>query len=684
MLGISSAQEAVTVSCADVLDNGNVTVWWTPPSDTVDFQKYEIYFSPDGSDFYIVGVNFDVTRNHFDHIDEPMANLGSRWYYIRSIYEDGAVDSDTIQTIFLQILVSDDDNEASLYWNSLSDPLPGGSSDWYHIFLQNESEEWVLIDSAQSEPFKYKVFECDIWIDFRVVLVNENGCESNSNIAGNQFKDITLPDKPVFDSVSINYINDIPRIVLGWETTVSQDVVGYILYRQQGIQFFEFDTVYGINTTFYIDTLVPACDTVFTYAMASIDSCGNKSPGTFLNPLKNIRLYDVIYDPCMLEATISFEPFIDYEADSISFELVGNSINGFQQNVKKLNGLNSDEINNRSPGEIITVIDEDLRIGRIYEYYIREIVYKNGSYYTTSSCIKSIYAYGYDKPTHSYLANASILVNNHARLTIAFDTVVLNSNLEVWRSDPNEELMSNYLMTISTDTLQKEPFSITDTSANGLLGSYLYSIRVMDSCNKLVLQSNVLKTMHLSVFIKDNDHNMLQWNRFEGWIAGVSKYYIYRMESTIEPTTPIDSVLWYDNEYTDDISGLDSSVGNLVYWVQAEERDGNDFGFKEKSNSNRAQVIPESDIYFPNAFKPGGELDNVFKPIFRFLNGSNYLFQIYNRWGQLIFETTDPYEGWDGTYNGSFVMQGTYIYKFQYLDVYGDSFNQQGTVTVIY
>jgi hypothetical protein len=50
----------------------------------------------------------------------------------------------------------------------------------------------------------------------------------------------------------------------------------------------------------------------------------------------------------------------------------------------------------------------------------------------------------------------------------------------------------------------------------------------------------------------------------------------------------------------------------------------------------------------------------------------------------LIYETTDPYEGWDGTSNGSYVTQGTYIYKFQYLDVYGDSFNQQGTVTVIY
>ncbi|PLW98602.1 MAG: hypothetical protein C0591_04130, partial [Marinilabiliales bacterium] len=132
-----------------------------------------------------------------------------------------------------------------------------------------------------------------------------------------------------------------------------------------------------------------------------------------------------------------------------------------------------------------------------------------------------------------------------------------------------------------------------------------------------------------------------------------------------------------------DISSLNSSAENLLYWVQAVERDGNEYGFKEISHSNRAIVIPESDIFFPNAFKPGGT-EEFFKPIFRFLGGSNYLFQIYNRWGQLIYQTTDPYSGWDGTYKGTYVAQGTYIYKFQYLDVYGDSFHQQGTVTVIY
>ena len=65
-----------------------------------------------------------------------------------------------------------------------------------------------------------------------------------------------------------------------------------------------------------------------------------------------------------------------------------------------------------------------------------------------------------------------------------------------------------------------------------------------------------------------------------------------------------------------------------------------------------------------------------------------YLLQVYNRWGQLIFETENPSEGWDGTYNGEPVSMGTYAWKsvFQGFDVGdtpGTEFKYNGTVTLI-
>jgi gliding motility-associated-like protein len=674
------SQQNPTLTCLDVDENGDVTVHWLPPSAPAELKSYDIFYN-NGTGYVQLG-STAAGQLSFTHTG-AQADAQSQFYYVEAVYPTASYASETIQTIFLQVAVSPDFDEATLYWNSPSSPFPEGSNSLYFIYMEDNSDNWIIIDSIAAEPYKKKVYVCDDWVNFMVVLSNINGCVSRSNIGGEQFKDIILPEKPIFDSVSINYFNNIPRIVLGWQASSSEDAIGYILYRQQDISFFEFDTVYNINTTFYIDTLVQACDTIHTYAIAAIDSCGNKSPGTFSNALQNIRIYDVVYDPCMLEAIITFEPFIDYEADSITFELVGNSSAGFRQ-VKKMNTvLYQENLSSlRSANDIITVIDDDLRVGRVYDYYIREKVFKGNNYYTTSSCIKSIYAYGYEKPTYSYFVNADVLPNNQVELTIDYDTVIKNSFLQVWRSDPGEEFL-NYLTAISVDTLTDNPISMTDITADGSQGFYLYGIKILDSCSKKVLESNRLKTMGLSVVVKDRDHNWLRWNRFEGWKAGVAKYYIYRKDGNLEPTAPVDSVYWYENEYIDDISNLNSAVENLVYWVQAVERDGNDFGFKEISHSNRAVVIPESDIFFPNAFKPGGT-EEFFKPIFRFLGGSNYLFQIYNRWGQLIFETTDPYSGWDGTYKGLYVVQGTYIFKFQYLDVYSDSFHQQGTVTVFY
>ena len=40
--------------------------------------------------------------------------------------------------------------------------------------------------------------------------------------------------------------------------------------------------------------------------------------------------------------------------------------------------------------------------------------------------------------------------------------------------------------------------------------------------------------------------------------------------------------------------------------------------------------------------------------------------KIYNRWGQILFESYDSSEGWDGTYNGVLVKDGTYGYTLRY------------------
>jgi gliding motility-associated-like protein len=90
-------------------------------------------------------------------------------------------------------------------------------------------------------------------------------------------------------------------------------------------------------------------------------------------------------------------------------------------------------------------------------------------------------------------------------------------------------------------------------------------------------------------------------------------------------------------------------------------------------------------MFVPNSFSMDGNgLNDEFKPVLTLPDLiTKYLFQIYNRWGQLIFETNSQYDAWDGTYRGEKVQFGTYIWKIQYSDAKGNPVEGVGHVNVI-
>ena len=73
-------------------------------------------------------------------------------------------------------------------------------------------------------------------------------------------------------------------------------------------------------------------------------------------------------------------------------------------------------------------------------------------------------------------------------------------------------------------------------------------------------------------------------------------------------------------------------------------------------------------LYAPNSFTPDGNiLNDIWVPVFSSPQYvQRYNLDIYNRWGERVFETTDLNQGWDATYNGSPVQDGTYIWKINF------------------
>jgi gliding motility-associated-like protein len=89
-------------------------------------------------------------------------------------------------------------------------------------------------------------------------------------------------------------------------------------------------------------------------------------------------------------------------------------------------------------------------------------------------------------------------------------------------------------------------------------------------------------------------------------------------------------------------------------------------------------------LTFPNAFSPNDDtINDTFKPK-QYQNIEEFHAYIFNRWGQKLYEWDDvAAEGWDGTYNGKPVKQGTYFILVKARGTDGQNFNIRKDVNLL-
>jgi len=668
-----AVSDPVQLNCTVVNADGSVTLSWENPADLSNFFAYDIYHSS-GSTYSKIASVTTVT-NSFTH-NITQGNTAQQFYFVK-IVDNSSIfyDSDTLGTIYLQLDNNDPDfNKADLYFTKVSVPSPTGTLGNYNIYWDYPDGSWNLIDNTNESPFAKDVIVCYDTINFKVELENQSGCKSVSNTVGNWFKDVDYPEATVFDSVSINNNSE---TVFGWQPSPSGDVVGYILYDYIGSGF-SFDTVWGINNTFYVDSRFDACNESHQYAIAAIDSCGNKSEGSFLKPLQPVLLYNIGYNICAQQDTLVWEQYINATPD-IEHYLIWRSENGIDFEI--IDTVAAQPAPNPPSGiqaDQMWFIDEGIDPGISYIYYVQAVF----GAFTSSSCKKTVDSYTYRVPQHIYFANADVLPSDEIELTLDVDTSVYSCIWELYRFDPLNNTEEAFSIT-ERSNLDGFPLSAIDSDVEPKNTSYNYYALVYDSCGiKRLDQSNTLTTIHLSGSKPDEPTNRLEWNAFEGWETTVEKYFIYRQSGMESSFTLLDSVDGQTFEYDDLIDPEQASDGKFSYFVEAKQSAGGIYNYRALSRSNIFDLFFDSEIFFPNAFRPGGT-NSSFKPLFTYFSGSDYLLQIYNRWGQLVFETTDSEEGWNGTVEGKTQSSGLFVYRLTYKNIHNLSIEKKGTVVLV-
>ncbi len=658
------ALNSPVLHCISVNNNGSISLNWVIPSDVSGFNSYHIYRSNSSSGPFIK-IDSISNLNQLTYNDINInANLQTYYYYISSKSNQNIFSqpSDTLQSILLTV-TNTGTGIASLNWNPIRIPLLSSSSNKYILFRKNGSFNlWSKIDSTFLLNYSDTINVCHDTVYYRVEIEDLSGCKSVSSVDKKLFEDVIAPVTNGIDTVSVDIVTG--KVKIGWQPSPSNDVMGYIICH--GTPCIALDTVWGKLSSSYTDILFNPCNSAQGYRIAVFDTCFNTS---LFSNIHNTIYLTSIYSKCENKITLNWTPYINMNP----------TINGYKVLMSK-NGSPYNAIATLSNSSLSYVVD-NLDDSTNYCFYIQ--AFETSTNKTSSSCIKCYSIIKSLNPTVLYIRSVSVTGENQIEVKILTDPTHFIQGYHLFRSENSSGVYSQIAAIPYTNLAD---FSFNDFKVNTSLNSYNYKITSIDSCGNIGITSNTAHSILLQGKTYDSYTNELNWSDYGDWAGDVEGYYVYRAVNGIFNSNPIaviaPSVPGAFYQYLDDVKDFISGNGKFSYFVQAKEQVNTTYNFVEQSNSNIIEIVQKPDMYIPNAFSPEG-VNKIFKPVAVFLSNENYIFQIYNRFGQMIFETNNPDVGWDGKYLNENVKQGVYFYLLRYSLPNQTIIQRKGSVTVI-
>ncbi|MBK7108243.1 MAG: gliding motility-associated C-terminal domain-containing protein [Bacteroidetes bacterium] len=140
---------------------------------------------------------------------------------------------------------------------------------------------------------------------------------------------------------------------------------------------------------------------------------------------------------------------------------------------------------------------------------------------------------------------------------------------------------------------------------------------------------------------------------------------------------------WQPTEYLSCSDCADALTNPAIPFIQYTNTVSNENGCEVVCTYNiTVNNLPE-EIFMPNSFTPNGDgINDVFMISQKFIQLQSFL--IYDRWGEMMFNTENVFDGWDGTYENQKVNSGVYMYIIKYSLPGNDGIKiKRGNVTVL-
>lgn len=200
------------------------------------------------------------------------------------------------------------------------------------------------------------------------------------------------------------------------------------------------------------------------------------------------------------------------------------------------------------------------------------------------------------------------------------------------------------------------------------------AIELHDVCNNKSPIGNVGSNVFLSGETNNTQDIVLNWNSYLGWIDGIDSYSVTIKDSN---DNLLDSISTGSSP-TFTLLLDDQTEQTLLFTVWAIPL----ISGIEYSRSNILIFEREPIISIPNTFTPNGDgLNDKFVATGKFIEA--FELQIFNRWGEVLYYTTDMENGWDGTSNNSKMPVGNYTYWMRLKDLNDNEHIRTGSILIL-
>ncbi|KRP08760.1 MAG: hypothetical protein ABR94_05300 [Sphingobacteriales bacterium BACL12 MAG-120802-bin5] len=268
-------------------------------------------------------------------------------------------------------------------------------------------------------------------------------------------------------------------------------------------------------------------------------------------------------------------------------------------------------------------------------------------------------------------------------------------------------IMPTYNLVESYNICSDESFVLPSGEVVSTSGTYISNLLTLDGCDSIIqidLQVyNVFDTLINAIICEGETYPLP-----DGTNAGVEGIYEFNYLSAydcdssytiqIQVIAELEDFVLFSSDtlICDDLPFIyltvDEGIGNVLwstgsssFSILVEEE-----GLYSVIVSNDCFTYTDSVLVstcpianLPNAFSPNGDDNNdYFQLIHTGISSSNFLVEIYNRWGQKIFASSDLSFKWDGKYEGIDQEIGVYVYIIYY-DINGSSIVKSGTITLV-